>query len=55
MMDIPSAAAAIPGLFKLSFRDVERKLEEQKGAVDNVAADVASIKVAQEPWLARSC
>jgi hypothetical protein len=38
----------VTGLFSLSFREVQRKLDEQKNVVDSVAADVASVKQTQE-------
>jgi hypothetical protein len=38
----------VAGLFSVSFREVQRKLDEQKSVVDSVAADMASVKQTQE-------
>ena len=42
------ASLDIGGLFKLSFREVERKLDQQQKAVEAVAADVSEIRVMQQ-------
>ena len=46
---MPSLSSVdVAGLFNLSFREVKQKLDDQKKQVDQVASDVAAIRVTQQ-------